>query len=172
MSLHYEFMLAFDLKPGTPPEIIALLQYLTRTEDYAYDGPPPQPVIGYSDDDNDPWWRQMLQGRGALWYGAGSAISVFADTSSWRRDHAQYTLTIRSDALDDDFYQIWFRMFVWLAQYSATEGWVGYYREEADQQPTLIYFRQGQVYYYDIPDTVPMQPMSEGGAGNDPLAAM
>jgi hypothetical protein len=157
MSLHYEFMLAFDLKPDTPPQIIALLQYLTRTEDYAYDGPPPEPVIGYAPDDEDPWWRQMLQNRDALWYGTGSAISVLAAAPAWRRDTAQYTLTIRSEALDDDFYQIWLGMFIWLAQYSATEGWVGYYREEANLHPTLIYFRGGHVFYYDVPDTVPLQ---------------
>ena len=160
MSFHYEFMLAFDLKRSTPPDIIALLQYLTRSEDYAYDGPPPEPVIGYAHDDNDPWWRQMLQDRGALWYGAGSAISVLADTSSWRRDNAQYTLLIRSDALDDDFYQIWLEMFIWFAQYSATQGWVGCYREEAGTQLTLIYFRGGHVYCYKIPAAAPLQPLA------------
>jgi hypothetical protein len=160
MSLHYEFMLAFDLKPGTPPDIIALLQYLTRTEDYPYDGPPPEPVLGYAPDDNDPWWRQILQDRGALLYGAGSAISVLAAAPSWRRNNAPYTLTIRSDALDDDFYQIWLFMFVWFAQYSATEGWVGYYREAAALHPTLIYFRGGQVYYYDVPAGAPPQPLA------------
>lgn len=160
MSLHYEFMLAFDLKPDTPPDIIALLQYLTRTEDYAYDGPPPEPVIGYAPDAGDPWWRQMLQNRDPLWYGAGSAIGILAAAPSWRRNNAQHTLTIRSEALDDDFYQVWLFMFVWLAQYSATEGWVGYYREQAALQPTLIYFRDGQVYYYDIPPTAPLQPVA------------
>jgi len=36
-------------------------------------------------------------------------------------------------------------MFMWLAQYSATEGWVGYYREEGHRDPTLLYFEQGRV---------------------------
>src|SRR4051794_27327394 len=97
MSFHYEFMLVFDLKQDIPPEVIALLKYWTRTEDYPYDGPPPGPISimryeNYFDPLPDPeadhqkriafeqenarFWRDMLQDRSALATGAGSAVAT------------------------------------------------------------------------------------------------
>ncbi len=159
MSLHYEFMLAFDLKPDTPTAVIALLQYLTRTEDYAYDGAPPPPIVDYWEND-DLGWHQLLQDRGALGYVAGSGVSLFAVMPPWRQTTAatQYTMTIRTDTLDDDFDQLWFPMFMWLAQYSATEGWVGYYREAGHRDPTLLYFEQGRVNFNQFPNPLAEEP--------------
>ena len=155
MSLHYEFMLAFDLREDTPADVIAFLQYLTRTEDSAYDAAPPAPITDYYEPD-DSSWRELLQSPSALSYGAGAAFALLAVAPEWRQriKRTQYTLTIRAEALDDDFYQLWWPMLGWLAPYSATEGWVGYYREEGDQQPTLLYFEQGHVYLSKIPDGV------------------
>ena len=48
--------------------------------------------------------------------------------------------------LDDGFYECWWRFAAWLARHSESTGCVGHYREEADWQPTLIYFRDGRVY--------------------------
>ena len=159
MSFHFEFMLAFDLKPDTPTDVIALLRYLTRTEDYAFDGAPPAPIAEYWERD-DPGWRQLLQKRDALWYGAGSAISQFAVAPPWRQTTSvtQYTLTIRTDAGEADFYQLWSQFFQWLAPYSATEGWVGYYREEGNREPTLLYFEQGRVDSSWVRPAVPDEP--------------
>jgi len=145
-------MLAFDLKPNTPPDVTALLQYLTRTEDYAFVAAPPPPIADWWES-NDLGWHQLLQDRGALGYGAGSVISLFAVVPPWRQMTAatQYTVTIRNGTIDDEFDQLWRPMFRWLAQYSATEGWVGYYREAGSHDPTLLYFEQGRVEVRVVP---------------------
>ena len=60
------------------------------------------------------------------------------------------TLSLRCYLLDDTFFHIWWLFAEWIAEYSATTGLVGYYREELDLHPTLIYFRDGKVYISEV----------------------
>jgi hypothetical protein len=52
--------------------------------------------------------------------------------------------------LDDTFYEDWWSLASWLAPFSATEGFVGFYREEYGAKPTLLHFRAGQLEVEDL----------------------
>jgi hypothetical protein len=70
-----------------------------------------------------------------------------------------YTLSFRRCMHDDVEFDILLWAFLnWLAPYSDTEGFVGYYREMYTLHPTLIYFQKGKVYKLEV-DRKPIGPI-------------
>src|SRR5262245_17099578 len=138
MSYHYDFALACDLKADTPQQVIDTLAYMARKADYPYNNPPAHSFF------DEGWhWRYMLQMLPEETYSPGNVGSCFR--RAYRAEGVyRYTLGFRCWMLDDTFY--WASFTDWLAPHSETEGCVGYYREEHDWQPTLIYFKSGEVF--------------------------
>lgn len=140
MSVYFDFALACDLKPDTPQQVLDTLSFMTRTEDYAFDTPPAGALFGGET------WRDML--RGSTTYFAGEAGAMFRKALRYVHGGAEvfrYTLSFRSDVLDDDMGE-YGALIEWLATYSDSEGFVGYFRAKYADHPTLLYFRHGKVY--------------------------
>lgn len=164
MSFWYDFSLACNLKPDTPQQVIDTLAYMTRTAAYVFDDPPDHP---YFQSEN---WRTVLQGEGAPSSFAGDFRCFFRSTivthfpeayiSSIRR-YYHHTLNIRRCMHDDEFAEsAWWELVAWLALYSKTVGFVGYFCTESDSTPTLIYFRHGAAYCQKIEEKP--EPITEG----------
>lgn len=63
--------------------------------------------------------------------------------------HYSWTLSFKLDSSLDGLWEtIMFAKVI--ARYSATEGYVGYFRSEYDETPTLLYCRKGKLYVYDV----------------------
>src|SRR5262249_36595778 len=54
-----------------------------------------------------------------------------------------YTFSVRCEDSDDGI-SAYIEFFDWLAQYSRTQGFVGYWQYENDEHPTLVYFQRGR----------------------------
>jgi hypothetical protein len=140
MSLHFEVAIACDLRPDTSPQVLDTLRYMLREEEYAFDNPPAHRFFEGSG------WRSFLgipdwvPFAGEIGGSLRLAVRHGPDGSGYR-----HTLSIRSFMLDDQLYD-GFEFLEWLAGHSETVGLVGYYREEMDLHPTLVYFKGGKVY--------------------------
>jgi hypothetical protein len=154
MSIHYDFALACDLKPDTPQQVLDTLAYMTRSADYPFHDPPAHPLFGAQDIDGEAVedWRIMLHERESRFPGeAGSRLRPAYRYTQHGVDQYRYTFSFRQEVLDDAIGE-YIALAQWLALYSETEGWVGYFRADLDDggaQPVLLYFKQGRVYMSD-----------------------
>ena len=141
MSLNYDFAIACDLRADLPVPALAALRYLARALPDAPD-----------DADLDVAILARLRPDGATAYAPGEfgctmrEVARPAESSGW-------TFGLRRFLHDDAFHEVWWAFALWLAALSATEGLVGYYREELDVQPTLLYFRAGHLYLHEVTGT-------------------
>jgi hypothetical protein len=151
MSLYFDGFLAFDLKPDTPQQIIDTLFYMTRTDDYEFMDIPHHRLFT-----SDPDWRDFLRAGegdyemapGITSSGLKKIIEGYGDGTIFKE---YYTLSFRRTMHDDvEFYVLWWDFLDWIAPYSSTNGFVGYYRETFDLYPTLIYFKNGTIFSYEI----------------------
>jgi hypothetical protein len=62
--------------------------------------------------------------------------------------------------LDDEFYELFYPLIEWLALHSESKGFVGYYREELEWWPTLMFFKSGEVYFHKAKE--PPEAMRKG----------
>ncbi len=147
MSLHFDFALACYIKPDTPQQVLDTLQYMTRTEDYNFDQPPRHPFF------QDEYWRNMLKALMDSTCFPGQFGGTFRRVHRYTQANVEayrYMLSFRCYMLEDEFHENWWPFAQWIAPYSESTGCVGYYREEFDWQPTLIYFRDGKVYVCQV----------------------
>lgn len=148
MSLHFELFLAMDLKPDTPQNILNILEYMTHSEDTEFKASLPSDFLNEVDD-----WLYILRKEEARIPGElGSVFRRAYRYTQSGQDVYRYTLGFRVFLLDDYFYEVYESFLKWLAQYSETTGFVGYWREEADLHPILIYFKNGKVYFSEKND--------------------
>lgn len=142
MSLYFDFVFACDLRTDTPAWVIDLLGYMTRKEEREFQPPPGIPLF------EGEMWRDFLQCSGA---------HIAVDYSSLQQVQryekggpvTKHLLSWRCYMIDDVFYYA-FGFLEWLAPFSDTLGFVGYYREERGLFPWLIYFRDGKVYLSEV----------------------
>jgi hypothetical protein len=50
----------------------------------------------------------------------------------------------------EELYMLWWQFLLWIALYSETKGYVGYYRETFRLHPTIVYFKNGSIYTHEI----------------------
>jgi hypothetical protein len=94
----------------------------------------------------------------------GEVGAVFREAYRWtdrKVEESRYTFSFRCYMLDDEFDEIWWRFCQWIAPYSESTGCIGYYREQQDWQPTLIYFIEGKVHICEV-DLTPREIGSGG----------
>lgn len=157
MSLHFDVAVAFDLRPSTPQQVIDAIAYLVRTEDSDFSSLPDDPFFAVNG------WQNVLQAKPEATYCPGELYRSFRSAyRSTRRGVKQYrhTLSFRCYMLDDEFYHIFYPLMAWLALQSETKGFVGYYREESEWWPTLIFFKNGEVYFGEAKEAP--TPMRKG----------
>ncbi len=147
MSVYYDFALACDLESHTPQQVVDTLSYMTRIDDYEFNDPPDEDLF------KGETWKYMLQGTVTGFPGkAGSRFRYVFRYQQGDEDVFQHTLSFRSYVLDDSFYE-YLLLAQWLAPYSLTRGYVGFFRTEYDDHPTLLYFKAGKLYTAEVIDT-------------------
>ncbi len=150
MSLYYEFSMAFDMRPNTPQQVIDTLHHMTRSSLDELDNPPEHFFFKGNK------WRNMLQphsGDPRFPGEFGSALRKAYRYTQFGVDVYRHTLCFRCCLLDDDFYDIWWGFCQWIAPHCESVGCVGYYREQSEWQPTLVYFRDEKVYVCQVQQT-------------------
>jgi hypothetical protein len=151
MSTCYEFALECELRRDVSPEVVDTLRYMTRSQEYRFSNPQiPYPL--FQDSATSYQWKTILanfprEGEQNL---PGEFGSIFADSK----------LIIRHLSRDDEFYPICWFLLPWLASISVTSGFIGYYRGDFDEYPTLIQFEQGRANVYELLPTkfLPTEP--------------
>ena len=139
MGMYTELVLAIELKPEPPPEVLRILQMLVGSR--ARDGFgrfaqerlfPNHPFFSCGH------WRLVLQGSSAYFPGQESRNLLYEP--EWQL----WTLTSRSSLknYDKEIEKFW----NWLSPFVETEGFCGYYRYEEDREPTLLYHMACKTY--------------------------
>jgi hypothetical protein len=146
MSLHYDFALACDLKPDVGAPVLAALTYITRPS--AQDRIPCPDLPG-----SDTFtWRDLFCVEDTTM--PGSLRRFFGEAYRYTQhdqDVLRYTLDVRTFVIDD-MLGGYLAFADWLAPYSASVGFVGYFREELAAHPMLLYFEAGTVDYLAVDD--------------------
>ena len=149
MSMYFDGAIACDLKPDTPQQVLDVLQYMTRKEDYAFDSVPSHSFFTTNEE-----WRDFLQIDQEWTCAPGLVGSDFRKTFRYTKnseDVYRWTLSFRRTMHDDyEFPDFWWEFLFWIAPYSESTGFVGYYREEFELNPTLIYFQSGKVFTSEV----------------------
>ncbi len=123
---------------------------MVRDEITPFSGPPEDPFFTI------PGWQDVLRQEPHDTYCPGDQYRSFRHAYRFTRqnvDHYRHTLSFRCYVLDDEFYEVFFPLIRWLALHSETVGFVGYYREELSWCPTLVFFKNGEVYYHQAAET-------------------
>lgn len=156
MSICYEFGLECKIKRDVSQEVIDTLEYMTRSQEYDFD----TPQIGYPLFKEEAPWKET-------WNIRGRDVTVIR--YEWRtvmtnqpREGEQYLpdefgskfqdnqLSCRRLSRDDEFDNVWWLLFPWLASISESTGFVGYYRGDFDDYPKLIQFWDGKANVYEL----------------------
>ncbi|MBE9117913.1 hypothetical protein IQ249_18610 [Lusitaniella coriacea LEGE 07157] len=157
MSIYYEFALECYLIQNIDREVINILTYMTRSEEYEFE----KPKIDYSLFQEGSDYKKIVEIE-------GNEFTVIQ--SEWRtiltnypREGEQYLpgkfgsafnnnneLSFRKLLRDDEFDNIWWLLLPWLASISETQGFVGYYRSDLDDFPNLIYFFEHEFHIYNV----------------------
>jgi hypothetical protein len=140
------FALTCDLKLDAPQQGIDTLRYMTGTHNHEFNNPPDAEF--FQDDD----WRTFLvcDSSGFVFPGEAHAslLRAYRHTRPFvegGEDVFVHTLSFRCQGYDEGIiYHL--KFLEWLAQYSSTKGFVGYFIYEHDENPTLIYLRDGLIY--------------------------
>ncbi len=145
------FTLVCDLREDTPSQVIETLKYMTRTQDYEFNDAPDG--VFFEDD----YWRTCLSCSNEGFYFPGEAESTFRLAYRYNRSFNDggaevylYTLSIRCESNDDGI-STYVDLAGWLAPYSKTQGFVGYWIYEYSGEPTLVFFSNGQLFISDAP---------------------
>ncbi len=137
MGMYTEIVAAFELRRDTPENVIEILYYMC---DACPRGNAPSPLPHHPLFAEECDWQFMLQ---------RDSYSFAGDTHSTMRydDIAKaHFLTVRSNLKNDDDEIA--RFLDWIEPYSVTQNYrddgpyfVGYWRYETDNEPTLIFLR-------------------------------
>lgn len=148
MSTYNDCFFACALKPDTPQSVIDVLSYMTRETDYEFTDPPDAHFFR-----NEPDWRDFLRELFDFRVAPGLLVSRLERKTQEYLNRPPvdfYEISFRRTVHDDVEYPMWFEFLHWIAPYSDTEGFVGYYRADYELNPTLVYFKDGDVFDYDV----------------------
>jgi hypothetical protein len=144
MGLHFQLDISFDIKDDVEESIILGLENLTSglslTENQRKKIPSILTYLNPKMTDNS-----FL----------GSSIFYFKKHYRFTQnnvDFYKYTFQLRQIFGDDEFYEEGYPLLAWFAKISDTQGFVGYYKEEYDEKPQLLYFRNSDVLFDDNPE--------------------
>ena len=166
---HFDGFSACDLKPDVPQQVIDSLKYLTRDEEYEFTDIPDHrffETVGWND-----FLRPEATAVGEVWTCApGLTAREFRKKTRFGPNNTTseyYTLSFRRTMHDDVQFNIhWWDFLDWIAPYSDTTGYVGYYREKYSLHPDLIYFKNGRLFWVSV-EGIPQG--FEGANWDDPL---
>jgi hypothetical protein len=152
MGQDFEVSLSCNLSADTPQHVLDTLRYMMRTEEYEFDSPPAHPFFRISIHGFDGEWRKILRGPsieptpylpGCFGCRLGRTYPSYSGPDL-RDELVAHALSLR--VCNDDYMLDVYKSFLqWLAEYSEIDGFVGYYRLDNDDFPTLLFFSQGRV---------------------------
>jgi hypothetical protein len=155
------FTVACDLREDTPQQVIETLRYMTSNRDYDFNNPPDLPF--FKDDD----WRTFLVCESEGFIFPGEPHASLREAYRYSRSMVEggedvylHTLSFRCQAKDDGITS-YLTFIEWLAPYSSTTGFVGYWIYEDDEDPILIYFKDGQISMSKPSPPQPIQTENE-----------
>ena len=167
MSLYFEGYVAFDLSPNTPQDVIEILSYLCRGEDYDFD------VIQDHEFFDGDYWRNFLKIENHSCGLPGMTWREFDKVIRFQKsgeDHYRHTLSFRRTMHDDvEFYHLWWHFLYWISPYIETRGFVGFYRDTYSVHPTPIYALDGKIFRSEISSTPVGWYDEEWKAGTDSI---
>jgi hypothetical protein len=143
MGAHYDVELVLNLREDVPPEVVSAIAFLTGD----LKDTPERPNHPYFTDYT--WQAGALAGYSTAPPSHGVAMCTFSRIYRFGRpgqEHYQYTFQMRCDCKLEPLFEGLFAFLQWVAPYCDRRQFVGYYIEEYDCQPTLIYVSGGQVY--------------------------
>ena len=115
VSLHYELVLSLWLRPDTPAEYVDELRYHLGMTDES------PGALELAD--------RVFAGGGDD-YLTGGIIATLKLAQPFANRPAAWGLHVRTFVLDDSMYELLTVVPPWLARWSATQGWIGFAREE------------------------------------------
>ncbi|WP_041660002.1 hypothetical protein [Acaryochloris marina] len=141
MGICYEFAMDCSIKNTVSQEIGNTLRYMPRSEEYTFETPRiDHPLF----QDTLHWipWRTILNNYPVAGeqYPPGHFGSTFHNNQ----------LTVRRLSSDDEFSNVWYLLFPWLASISNSDGFIGFFRSDLDKLPTLLSFLNGKVHLYKL----------------------
>ncbi len=138
MGTFTELVMAVEFDKDTDKKIIDVLRHMTREK--ADDIKEFEVVPDYEFFKTVSWWEDIFKGH---------SYYIVGDTYfSFRYDNISdaYYLTVRCQVKNNNT-EIG-KLLEWIAPYSAKNGFIGYFRHEEANAPTLIYFDDGVVNLY------------------------
>ncbi|MEU8006286.1 hypothetical protein AB0B66_34450 [Catellatospora sp. NPDC049111] len=134
MSLHYEWTLSLRLRADVSERFLAELRFhLGLAEEL-----PEDPELEYG-------WPCLVGDSDDVLPGGGARSLVLQQPYSSRP--ASLGLFVRLMVRDDELYDVIQTVPAWLAPRSATQGWIGFAREEQSLHPWLnLYVQDGHAY--------------------------
>lgn len=139
MSFHYEVTFSLFLRDDTPVEVLDELRWhLGQSSERPeicvvdYDGPVLLPA------ESSPL--------------AGGEVATLQRQYRFTQngaEHFSWGVHARLYWLDDHWAEVWWQVATWLAPY-ADDGYAGFFREENDEQPTLLLMRSGEPYFCKV----------------------
>ena len=136
MSLHYEVVFSLFLRDDTPSGVLDELRWQLGLSTQK----PDACAIDYE-------WPQMRPNEPS--YLPGGEVAMLRRQYRYSRsgvEHHAWGLYVREFWLDDHWVAAWLRVAAWLAPYADGDGYAGFFREEQDEQPSLLFVRGGQPY--------------------------
>lgn len=137
MSLNFQIDLAFDIKSGISEEVISTLKLLSKRQSINIEQKKLIPKI----------LEEILTTESNLLF-FGKDIFYFDKQyryTSNQKDMYKWTFHLRTMYSDDIFYEYGYSLIAWLSTISETYGFVGYYKEEFENEPNLIFFENETV---------------------------
>lgn len=132
MGMYTELVVGIQLKQDAPEDVVETLKYMAGDIEYLAT----VPIHSLFQTSR---WKHMFRSSSYYFDGDTRSTMRYDDISK------AYHLTIRCDLKN---YDSEIEEFLdWIAPYSCTEGFVGYYRYEEAENPTLVYFDEGAVRY-------------------------
>ena len=155
MGLYYEIWVSCFLKSNMPEQAVETLKYMTRDEDYEFDSPPNHWFFEMADAD----WKNILRNcrddGDDYWSFPGPGYLIFRKEPRYGQGDRlveAYVFNLRCFGKGSHLGILYIRhgFLPWLAQYSESDTFVGYWREEFTRDPTLIYFLDGKAYSREV----------------------
>jgi hypothetical protein len=143
MSMHYDLVIVCDLREDTPEPCIELIRWLS---DPASD-PEAKPQFDcFSENDKD--LADNLDYPFLASYPSEEVVTVFqrryrytTSLVAGRRDVYRYCLQYSARGILDDVFVETHILFVYWLSSLIVDGFIGYYKEELDNQPRLLYVK-------------------------------
>src|SRR5215813_2287357 len=130
--------LACDLNEDTPQQVVDILRHMVGLASVELVNLPRHRFF------ENEYWDTLLRVTGLPWFpGEGAATlrrvgRYYRPLSEGGAEVSFYTFSVRCEDSDDGL-TAYIEFFDWLAQYSRTQGFVGYWQYEYTEHPTLVY---------------------------------